>query len=199
MLDPAAPKPNCTFNGVSFPCGTLQTLSGTGFGNNQRPNINPGTSCNSGVSGNQIFNPNAFTLIGYQIGTVGNAPRGACQGPHFVNGDLEFSKNWQFKERFRLRFSMDFFNAFNHPNFDATWIQGTGGNNGSGVLQQQRRCILRPGKCVRSVSDLAARPITSSARTATFDHQIGGANPGFGSTIQTKPAREVQYGLKLTF
>jgi hypothetical protein len=27
----------------------------------------------------------------------------------------------------------------------------------------------------------------------------GGANPGFGSTIFTKPNRELQYGLKFTF
>ena len=33
----------------------------------------------------------------------------------------------------------------------------------------------------------------------TTNPGIGGANKGFGSTIVTKPNRELQYGLKLTF
>src|SRR4029077_20681231 len=68
LLDPNEPANNCSFNGATFPCA-LSSLSGTGYTNNQRPNINPGTSCGSGTSGAQIDNPNAFTLIGYQIGT----------------------------------------------------------------------------------------------------------------------------------
>src|SRR5256885_14414938 len=92
---PAAPTPQCSGGGLTFPCAGLNSLSGTGFNNTQRPNIVPGTSCNSGVSGNQIFNPNAFTLIGFQIGTIGNAPRGACHGPHYVNADMGIYKNWR--------------------------------------------------------------------------------------------------------
>jgi len=110
-LDPNANPLNCSFNGNEFPC-SVQALTGTGYGNNLRPNIVPGTSCNSGAKGNQIFNPNAFTLVGYSIGAVGNEPRGYCQGPHYVDGDLGLYKNWKFKERFNLRFSMDFFQRF---------------------------------------------------------------------------------------
>ncbi|HEX4543576.1 MAG TPA: carboxypeptidase regulatory-like domain-containing protein, partial [Candidatus Acidoferrum sp.] len=132
LTDPNAPL-NCTDSaGNMFPCA-ISSLSGTGYTNNQRPNTVSGTSCNSGVSGNQIFNPNAFTLIGFHLGSIGNASRGDCHGPHNVNGDIGVYKNWQFKEKYGLRFSMDFFNAFNHSNFDATFIQGTGSNNGSGT------------------------------------------------------------------
>jgi len=198
LLDPNAAPPSCSFNGKFFPCPTVQTLTGTGFGNNQRPDINPGTKCNSGVSGGQIFNPNAFTLIGHAIGTVGNAPRGACEGPHFVNGDLELSKNWQIKERFRLRFSMDFFNAFNHPNFDAGWIQGTGGNNGSGVFYNGQGVYCGPANAAGKYQPCSPTNNVISAYGLT-NSNIGGANPGFGQTIVTKPAREIQYGLKLTF
>jgi len=198
LLDPTAPKPTCSFNGASFPCGTLQTLTGTGFGNNQRPDINPGVACNSGVSGPQIFNPNAHTLIGHKIGTVGNAPRGACQGPHYVDGDLELSKNWQFKERFRLKFSVDFFNAFNHPNFDAGWIQGTGGNNGSGTWYAAGQ-----GVYCGPANALGLYQPCSPTNNVISANYLGtttpGANGGFGSTLVTKPAREIQYGLKLTF
>jgi Carboxypeptidase regulatory-like domain len=194
--------PTCTFNGASFPCGSLQTITGTGFGNNQRPDINPGVGCNSGVSGNQIFNPNAFTLIGHAIGTIGNAPRGACEGPHYVNADFEFSKNWQFKERFRLRFSMDLFNAFNHANFDAGWIQGTGGNNGSGVwLNTGFGVYCGPANASGKYQPCSPtnNVISAYGNSAGQAVTTSGGNGGFGSTIVTKPSREIQYGLKLTF
>jgi Carboxypeptidase regulatory-like domain/TonB-dependent Receptor Plug Domain len=198
LLDPKAPVPTCSFAGKSFPCGGLQSLTGTGYNLTNRPDAVPGTSCNSGVSGGQIFNPNAFTLIGYQIGTIGTAPRGACQGPHYVDADMELSKNWQIKERFRLRFSMDFFNAFNHPNFDATWIQGTGTNNGSGVFYNGGGVYCGPANAGGLYQPCSPANNVISAYGAT-NTGIGGANKGFGSTTITKPARELQYGLKLTF
>jgi hypothetical protein len=202
LLDPTAPTPQCNYpfynHNLPFPCGTVNALMGSGYGNNQRPNAVPGTSCNSGVSGAQIFNPNAFTLIGYQIGTVGTAPRGACEGPHYVNADMELSKNWQIKERFRLRFSMDFFNAFNHPNFDATWIQGTGGNNGSGAFYNGSGVYCGPQNAKGLYDPCSPANNVISAYGSTTAG-IGGANKGFGSTTITKPARELQYGLKLTF
>jgi hypothetical protein len=205
LVDPAAPTPQCSGGGLTFPCAGLASLSGTGFNNTQRPNTVPGVSCNSGVSGNQIFNPNAFTLIGFKIGTIGNAPRGACQGPHYVNGDVGIYKNWRFKERFGLRLSMDFFNAFNHSNFDATYIQGTGGNNGSGTFYNGGGVYCGPGSpvVVGGIAKTQYEPCSPtnnviSAYGAT-NKGIGGANPGFGSTIVTKPNRELQYGLKITF
>ena len=98
LLDPTAPVNNLQFNGNSFPC-VLGSLSGTGYNNNQRPNVVPGVGCNSNTSGVQRMNPNAFTLIGYVIGTVGNAPRGICEGPHYVNADIGVYKNWQVKKK----------------------------------------------------------------------------------------------------
>jgi hypothetical protein len=198
LLDPTAPVPTCSFAGKSFPCGGLQSLTGSGYNLTNRPDAVPGTSCNSGVSGGQIFNPNAFTLIGYQIGTIGTAPRGACEGPHYVNADMELSKNWQIKERFRLRFSMDFFNAFNHPNFDAQWIQGTGGNNGSGTFYNGGGVYCGPQNSKGLYEPCSPTNNVISAY-GTTNPGIGGANKGFGSTIVTKPNRELQYGLKLTF
>ncbi len=205
LVDPAAPPPQCSGGGLTFPCAGLASLSGTGFNNTQRPNTVPGTGCNSGVSGNQIFNPNAFTLIGFKIGTIGDAPRGACHGPHYVNGDMGIYKNWRIKERFGVRFSMDFFNVFNHSNFDATYIQGTGGNNGSGTFYNGGGVYCGPGApvVVGGIAKTQYEPCSPtnnviSAYGAT-NKGIGGANPGFGSTIVTKTNRELQYGLKITF
>jgi hypothetical protein len=205
LLDPNAANPTCSANGTTFPCGSLQTLSGTGYGNTQRPNQVPGTSCNSGVSGPNILNPNAFTLIGFHIGTVGDATRGICQGPHYVNADFGLSKNWHFKERFNLRFSMDFFNAFNHANFDATYIQGTGGNNGSGTFYNGGGvyCGDTHAVVINKVTEQLYNPCSPTNNVITAygktNPGIGGANPGFGRTNATKGPRELQYGLKLTF
>jgi hypothetical protein len=197
LVDPTASPLNCSFNGNEFPCG-VNALTGTGYGNNLRPNIVPGTSCNSATSGNQIFNPNAFTLIGYSIGAVGNEPLGYCEGPHYVNADMELSKNWKFKERFNLRFSMDFFNAFNHANFDPTFIQGTGANNGSGTFYNGGGVY-----CGSANAQGLFQPCGTSNNVistyGTVNPGIGGANKGFGTASQTLPARELQYGLKLTF
>jgi len=184
----ATPTATCTDGkGNSFTCG-LTSLSGTGYTNNQRPNRNPAVGCTSGQSGFQIFNPAAFTLNGFQIGSVGNAPRGSCGGPTYVNADMGLYKNWTFKEKFRLRFSMDFFNAFNHTNFDADSIQGTGAQsgffyNGSGV------------NCGAANSSGLYQPCSTSNSVVS----AYAANPVWGQAQRTKPARELQYGLKFTF
>lgn len=198
QIDPNASPLLCSFNGKSFPCA-LNSLTGTGFNNTQRPNRDTSTSCNSGVSGLQIYNPAAFTLVGYQIGTVGNAPRGSCQGPHYVNADFGLYKNWQIKERFRLRFSMDFFNVFNHANFDAGSIQGVGyWNNGQGVYCGAATTVVVGTTTKQQYEPCSPTNNTVTAYGATTG-SVPGAAPLFGQATATKPARELQYGLKLTF
>jgi hypothetical protein len=196
LLDPAANTNNCTLDGITFfPC-VLSSLSGTGYTNNQRPNIVPGVGCNSGQQGDQRMNPNAFTLIGFAIGSVGNAPRGICEGPHYVNADLGLYKNWKVTEKVNVRFSMDFFNALNHTNFDANGIQGVGNQagffyNGSGVYcgPQNSGGLYQP--CSPSNNVISAYGNTTAG--------IGGANKVWGQGQSIKPARELQYGLKITF
>jgi hypothetical protein len=200
LLDPAAPVNNCTRDGITFfPCA-LSSLSGTGYNNNQRPNVVPGVSCNSGQNGLQRMNPNAFTLIGLTLGSVGNAPRGICQGPHYVNADLGVYKNWHVTEKVNIRFSMDFFNAFNHTNFDANGIQGVGNQagffyNGGGVY-----CGAANGSGLYQPCSPTNNVISAYG---TNSPTIGGANPAFGRAANQanaiKPARELQYGLKVTF
>jgi Carboxypeptidase regulatory-like domain/TonB dependent receptor len=50
------------------------------------------------------------------FGTLG---RNTFRAPFGVRFDATLGKNFQLNERFRLRFSFDAFNIFNHPNFDA--------------------------------------------------------------------------------
>ena len=196
LLDQTASPLNCTGAGAAnpFPCA-LSSLSGTGYTNNQRPNRVGSMSCTSGVSGFQVFNPAAFTLNGFKIGSVGNAPRGACQGPHYVDADMGLYKNWQFKERFHLRFSMDFFNAFNHTNFDADSIQGTGAQSGFFVNGNGVYCGPTHAAVVNGVAEQLYSPC-SPANNGITNY---GANSVWGQAQRTKPARELRYGLKLTF
>ena len=97
----------------------LNSLSGTGLNANQRPNMVPGVSCSSGAHDEYLFNPAAFTLTGFQIGSFGNAPRGDCRGAKLVNTDFALYKNWKVSmlgsEKLRIQFRLELFNAFNTP------------------------------------------------------------------------------------
>jgi hypothetical protein len=158
---------------------SLLNLSGTGFTQNQRPNIT-GVGCNS-VSGGpreQIFNPAAFTITGYQIGTIGNASRGYCKGPGQINSDLAFYKNWKVKERLGIQFRLEFFNAFNHANFRGDKITGQF-NLGFG------QALCAGGPCSPSNNIITSPSVVSDSN--------------FGKANLTRGPREIQYALKFTF
>ncbi len=61
------------------------------------------------------FNPSAFDFPG--AGSVGNVGRNTLTGPHSINVDIAFLKNFPFGEGRRVQFRAEFFNAFNHTNF----------------------------------------------------------------------------------
>jgi hypothetical protein len=169
-------------NGAGGALGSsLNSLQGSGFNQNNRPDIT-GVGCNSGESGKQILNPAAFTLIGYTIGTVGTAPRGYCFGPDYRNVDAQLAKNWLFKERFRIKFSLDFFNLFNHANFIGSNLE-TQGFNAGGLL-----CGAGQTACTPTNNVVSA--------------QLGNPNSissGFGQANAVHPGREIQYTLRFTF
>ena len=173
----AFPKgtPACTVvAGVPTGACGLSTLSGTGYIANQRPNIVPGVGCNSGSHGNQLINPAAFTLTGYQIGSIGTEGRGYCFGPDKVNIDLSFAKNWNLTERFKLQFRFQAFNAFNHAQFRGDQLQTT---YGPSVNCGSTNCSP-----------------SNSVIQATNSPSVN-----FGQSLLTTGAREFQYGVKLTF
>src|SRR5262249_55747966 len=47
--------------------GTLNSIQGSGYNNNNRPDTVKGVSCDSNQSGKQILNPAAFTFVGHHI------------------------------------------------------------------------------------------------------------------------------------
>ena len=52
-----------------------------------------------------------------QLGTVGTAGRGDCNGPGYFQTDLAFYKNFPLTSGVKLQFRWDIFNFFNNTNF----------------------------------------------------------------------------------
>ena len=64
----------------------------------------------------QWFNPAAF--IATPADTFGTTPRASLFGPGLNNFDISVSRNFPIKERITIQFRGDFYNAFNHVQFD---------------------------------------------------------------------------------
>ena len=58
-----------------------------------------------------VFNPLAFRTT--LSGQIGNSPRAPFRFPNQFFTDLNFTKNFNFSERYRLQFRAEFFNIFN--------------------------------------------------------------------------------------
>ena len=80
----------------------------------------PGTSLGVHQGGkshwlNQYFNTAAFTPNA--PGTFGTSGRNSMFGPGWNEADLSFSKNFSFRERYRVQLRWEMFNAFNRTEF----------------------------------------------------------------------------------
>ena len=74
----------------------------------------------------QYFNPAAFQPNA--LGTFGDSPRNLIVGPHLDRIDMGVDKNFPFKERYRIQFRWELFNATNTPayNYPNTSFVGSG-------------------------------------------------------------------------
>jgi len=152
--------------------GLAGRVSGTGQGSNQRPNVVPGQDCHaSGGLPQQILNPNAWTLTGFELGTFGNSGRGICEGPNFAQVDLALYKNVRITDRVKAQLRFEVFNVFNRVNF-------VGVNT--------------------SLNPISATLDTGDQHTATkiIDYQPAG---DFGQATGTRDPRQAQFGIKLMF
>jgi hypothetical protein len=147
--------------------------SGTGYTDNQRPNVVAGQPCHpSGGAAEQILNPGAFTLNGFQLGTPGDLPRGYCEGPSYFQADLAFYKNINATNRVKLQLRFEIFNVFNNTNFSSQNI-------------------------VRIMNPVS---ITLDAPTASATRITNAALPlNFGQATLTRDPRQAQFGFKLLF
>jgi hypothetical protein len=148
--------------------------SGTGFTDNQRPN-RTGESCDppSGAPAEQIINPGAFTLNGFQLGTNGNAERGDCTGPGYFQADLAFYKNFRLKGNVRFQFRWDIFNLFNNNNFLGV---------GAGF-----DAVMDPSAVVLNSANVATATAITSATIPT----------NFGQATRVRDPRQMQLGFKI--
>ncbi len=64
----------------------------------------------------QYYDPNAFVVP--LNGTYGNAGRDTLEGPGLTEFDLSLARQIPLTERIRLQFRSEFFNIFNHTNFN---------------------------------------------------------------------------------
>jgi hypothetical protein len=129
-------------------------------------------SCKGSGRDEQIINPGAFTLTGFQLGSIGSARRGDCNGPGYFQTDLSFYKNFRIGDRARFQFRWDIFNIFNNTNF---LLQGL--DNTFGVTNVTYDNA--PGQ---------ATTITNATPSGTF-----------GQAIRTRDPRQMQIGFKILF
>ena len=162
----------------------LNNLIGTANNYNLRPLIT-GDSCTAGRQGDQLYNPSAFTLVGYAIGTLpsNTEPRGYCPGPRLVNTDLSINKNFKLTERIGMQLRIDLFDLLNHANF--------------------RGDVLNTNNPFANVNcgpvDANGKYAPCSATNNVISHQT--LTNAFGQSTQLvgNQNREMQYTLKLIF
>jgi carboxypeptidase family protein/TonB-dependent receptor-like protein len=95
--------------------------SGTGSNSLERPMRVAGQPCRaSNGDSRQWFNPNAYTMNGFALGQIGSSGVGICTGPGNSDVDMSLRKNFKLTERVKMQFSFDFFNMFNHPQYQAS-------------------------------------------------------------------------------
>jgi hypothetical protein len=166
------------------PLNGLQALIGSGYNEPHRPLVT-GQPCDAGRNGNLLYNPAAFTLIGYQLGTLPSnlEPRGYCPGPHLVNTDFSIDKNWKLSERFSMKFALDFFNLFNHSNFRGDVVQGYTPSQNVNCGPADINQMYAPCSPTNNI-------VTAETPTGAF---------GRSNETTNKAGRELQYSLRITF
>jgi hypothetical protein len=159
-------------------------IQGTGTNTNQKPNLVLSDCRAHGGPKFQWYNPAAFTLDHYQIGTFGNERTGSCTGPGIANTDFSAYKNFKVTERVSVQFRMEFFNLFNKAQFRADQINTQ--LAGSAVA------------CTAAAPCAGYGVNTVQWNFAANGQQSFGQAGSNGSPGDRGP-REIQYALKISF
>jgi carboxypeptidase family protein/TonB-dependent receptor-like protein len=147
--------------------------SGTGYTDNQRPNRTTASCSPSGGAPEQIINPAAFSVEGFQLGAIGTARRGDCVGPNYFQTDLSFYKNIMAHSRMKVQLRFEIFNLFNRTNF----------------LAQNLATDMNIDNVTFNSDDVATA-------TAITGYTVA---PNFGQATLTRDARQAQFGIRVVF
>jgi Ca-activated chloride channel homolog len=145
-----------------------------------RPDVDAGQSLyilNPTIEGGRRINPAAFLVPqGLQQGSLG---RNTLRGYPVYQVDLGLVRKFDFSESVALRFQVDAFNLFNHPNFE----DPVGRDRVLGGL----------------FSGGAFTPNATFGRSSSLLGQSLSSNDGFGSFSNTGGARTLRLSVKLIF
>jgi hypothetical protein len=108
-----------------------------------------------------MFPADSQIVANPSLSTYGTLPRNFLRGPGYINVDMSFSKTTAITERMKLEFRAEFFNIFNHANFQNPGGNGTSGTNINSSLFGQ---ILSTGVGSGSTYDPQPRIIQLALR-----------------------------------
>ena len=192
--------------------------AGTGGGGNENPMRIAGQPCRSNNGNGQSWlNPNAYTMNGLQVGTLGSSGFGICTGPGNANVDFSVRKNFKLTERVKMQLQFDFFNLFNHAqyradnlnlglNFNAPQLQAD--NPATAEFVDSAGNPVYPRSGITGSTGCGVNHLASAAGTAPQQwcaskivNTVLTPNQSFGLVTQTRENgfRQVQYGIKFTF
>jgi Carboxypeptidase regulatory-like domain len=109
--------------------------------------VNTATDPSNTASNNHYwFNPNTF--VAEQPGTFGNAGRNLLRGPRIANFDWGFYKDTTITEQTRLELRFEFFNLWNHTQFNPSGVTTdiSAGDFGRLVVARDPRLIQLAAK-----------------------------------------------------
>lgn len=135
-----------------------------------RPNLNPGVPLElfgPQFPGGKILNRAAFTAA--PGGTQGSLGRNVLRGFGAWQADVALQRQFKLTEQLGLRFRVEFFNIFNHPNFGGP------------------------------VNTLNSPLFGRSTQTLANSLGAGGANGGLNPLYQIGGPRSIQFALRLQF
>jgi hypothetical protein len=165
--------------------------SGIGQGGGaELPNLVPGQPCRAPNFKNfQWLNPNRYTMNGFKLGTLGNAPAGDCLGPPTRVVDFSVSKSFDITERVKVQFRLDAFNLFNHPQ----WGNPGGSDANFGIGFSAVNTPASP-----EFLDKNGVGTTSLANAVSVQNTTPSATTA-GVVTASDRNREFQYSLRFTF
>jgi hypothetical protein len=180
-------------NSFSAAGSGVNDLSGIGLGNGAyRPDIVAGQSCrNASFKNFQWINPNRYTLNGFKLGTIGTSPAGDCFGPGVARADFSLAKNFSITERVKMQFRMDFFNLFNHPQYN-----NPNNGNTNGYANIGFSAVNTAGS--PAFLDKTGAPTTSLANAVSVANSTPNAVVGQVNADNQRD-RQIQYSLRFTF